>query len=124
MDEFHSKEIADLLSDVVAVSSINIGENSDLDYGEYSVQQIRKSRLAVVFFKDASEWALPFTQQIWKMAGGASSPTPILLIGDEENEANTNKKFNAPKVFSKIVNRDLVPLEIKATYDKVCAAAV
>ena len=53
------------------------------------------------------------------MIGGASSNTPILLIGDDAKEANRDKQFNAPKAISKIVAKDLIALEIKATYDKV-----
>ena len=51
--------------------------------------------------------------------GGASSHTPILLIGDDEPDENMNKKFTAPKIISLIVAGDLIPLEIKVQYDKV-----
>jgi len=72
---------------------------------------MEKSKLGVIYFREASDWALPFIQQIWKMAGGASSGTPLLLIGDDSLEANQVKKFNAPKVVSKIVAKDLIALE-------------
>ena len=71
-----------------------------------------------MYFKETSDWALPFAQQIWKKVGGASSHTPILLIGDEDPETNMNKKFKAPKVISLIVSGELIPLEIKVNYDK------
>ena len=119
LDDEDTKEITDLLNDVVLVESLIISQDRDEDYGEKVVQQIKKSKLAVIYFKEASDWALPFIQQIWKMIGGASSNTPVLLIGDDAIEANRDKQFNAPKAISKIVAKDLIALEIKATYDKV-----
>ena len=119
LDETEADEIIDMLSDIVDVSKLNIIQDSDLDYSEYCSQQISKSKLAVVYFKETSDWALPFTQQVWKKVGGASSHTPILLIGDEDPEENMNKKFTAPKIISLIISGDLIPLEIKVQYDKV-----
>jgi hypothetical protein len=118
LDDSEAAEVVDMLSDIVPVEKLNIVQDSDLDYSELCAQQISKSKLAVVYFKESADWALPFTQQIWKRIGGASSHTPILLIGDEDPESNTNKKFKAPKVVSLIVAGELIPLEIKVQYDK------
>ena len=118
LDESEADEIIDMLSDIVDVSKLNIIQDSDMDYSEFCSQQINKSKLAVVYFKETADWALPFTQQVWKKVGGASSHTPILLIGDEDPDINLNKKFNAPKIISLIVSGDLIPLEIKVQYDK------
>ncbi|WP_317899876.1 hypothetical protein [Aurantibacillus circumpalustris] len=119
LDESEANEIMDMLSDIVPVERLSIVQDSDMDYSEYCTQQIGKSKLAVVYFKESGEWALPFTQQVWKKIGGASSHTPILLIGDEDPERNFNKKFKAPKVMSLIIAGELIPLEIKMSYDKV-----
>jgi hypothetical protein len=119
LDEGEADGIIDMLSDIVDVSKLNIIQDSDMDYSEFCSQQISKSKLAVVYFKETADWALPFTQQVWKKVGGASSHTPILLIGDEDPDINMNKKFNAPKIISLIVSGDLIPLEIKVQYDKV-----
>jgi len=118
LDEGEADGIIDMLSDIVDVEKLNIVQDSDMDYSEFCSQQISKSKLAVVYFKETSDWALPFAQQIWKKVGGASSHTPILLIGDEDPEINLNKKFKAPKVISLIVAGELIPLEIKVNYDK------
>jgi hypothetical protein len=118
LDEGEADGIVDMLSDIVDVEKLNIVQDSDMDYSEFCSQQISKSKLAVVYFKETSDWALPFAQQIWKKVGGASSHTPILLIGDEDPETNMNKKFKAPKVVSLIVAGELIPLEIKVNYDK------
>jgi hypothetical protein len=119
LDENEANEIIDMLSDIVPVEKLSIIQDSDMDYSEYCSQQIGKSKLAVVYFKESAEWALPFAQQVWKKIGGASSHTPILLIGDEDPDTNSNKKLKVPKVISLIVAGELIPLEIKVQYDKV-----
>lgn len=119
LDEIEANEIIDMLSDIVPVEKLNIIQDSDTDYSELCKQQISKSKLAVIYFKESADWALPFAQQVWKKIGGATSHTPILLIGDIDPQTNTNKKFAAPKVISLIVAGELIPLEIKIQYDKV-----
>lgn len=119
LDEIEANDILDMLSDIVPVEKLNIIQDSDTDYSELCKQQISKSKLAVIYFKESADWALPFAQQVWKKIGGATSHTPILLIGDIDPQTNTNKKFNAPKVISLIVAGELIPLEIKIQYDKV-----
>lgn len=118
LDEAEANEIIDLLSDIVPVEKLNIIQDSETDYSELCKQQIPKSRLAVIYFKESADWALPFAQQVWKKIGGATTHTPILLIGDTDPDTNTDKKFSAPKVISLIVEGALIPLEIKVQYDK------
>lgn len=119
LDENEANEIIDMLSDIVPVEKLNIIQDSDTDYSELCKQQISKSKLAVIYFKESADWALPFAQQVWKKIGGATTHTPILLIGDMDPDTNMNKKFSAPKVISLIVAGELIPLEIKVQYDKV-----
>lgn len=119
MDETEVAEIADMLSDVVPAQIMSISQDNDEDQGEASVEKIHKSKLAVVYFKESADWALPFVQQIWKRVGGASSPTPILLVGTDDPNSNAGKKFSAPKVTSIVVNQFMIPLEIKAQFDKI-----
>jgi hypothetical protein len=122
LDDYDAEEVSDMLSDIIPIEKLNIVQDSEMDYSEFCAQQIGASKLAVVYFKESSDWALPFAQQIWKKIGGASSHTPILLIGDEDPETNMNKKFKAPKVVSLIVAGELIPLEIKVQYDKIIEA--
>jgi hypothetical protein len=124
LDENEANEIIDMLSDIVPVEKLNIIQDSDVDYSELCKQQISKSKLAVIYFKESADWALPFAQQVWKKIGGATTHTPILLIGDEDPDTNSNKKFNAPKVISMIVAGELIPLEIKVNYDKVIESKI
>jgi hypothetical protein len=124
LDETESAEILDLLSDVVSAEHMQIVQDSDIDYSEFCYQQIGKSKLAVVYFKESADWALPFAQQIWKKLGGAASPVPILLIGDDDPDTNVNKQFKAPKVVSLVVSGILIPLEIKVNYDKAIGGKI
>lgn len=118
IDDLTAEEITDMLSDVTQIEKLSIEQDSDTDYAELSSQQIAQSKLAVVYFKDSAEWAIPFAQQIWKKVGGAAAKTPILVIGDEDPDTNKSKGFKAPKVISMIMAGELIPLEIKVQYDK------
>jgi len=118
-DENTASEITDMLSDVTEIEKLLIDQDSGDDYSEITSQQMLKSKLAVVYFKESADWAIPFAQQVWKKIGGASASTPILVIGDEDPDTNKDKKFSAPKVVSMIVSGELIPLEIKVQYDKL-----
>ncbi len=119
VDEVDAGEIVDMLNDVVPIENLNIIQDDDVDYSELCKQQIPQSKLAVVYYKLTSEWAFPFTQQVWKKIGGASSTTPILLIGDEDPNAKNPKKLVAQRVITMLVPGALIPLEIKVQYDKI-----
>jgi len=118
LDELQSNEISEMLSDIVPVEKLNIIQDSDIDYSELCKQQVPKSKLAVIYFKNSGDWALPFAQQLWRNIGGATTHTPILLIGDTDPEENIGRKFIVPKVISLIIDGELIPLEIKVQYDK------
>jgi hypothetical protein len=118
IDDLTAEEITDMLSDVTQIEKLAIEHDSDTDYAELSSQQINKSKLAVVYFKDSADWAIPFAQQIWKKIGGAAATTPILVIGDEDPDTNKAKGFKAPRVISMVMAGELIPLEIKVQYDK------
>ncbi len=108
-----------MVADVIEVKKIEITLSDDVDYSELVVQQIKKSRMVVVYYKYASDWALPFVQQVWKKVGGASSNVPILFIGDSNIKDNQLINFEAPKVISQVVSQELIPIEIKVQFDKI-----
>jgi len=119
LDEDAVKNIIDLLDDIASLQLLNIILSSNTDYSELVAQQIGKSGLTVIFFKRSSKWALPFTQQIWKKIGGASSGATILLIGDGNHEQNMKISFAAPNVTFMAIAEELIPLEIKVQFDKL-----
>jgi hypothetical protein len=119
LDEKETNAIVEMLSDIVSIEKLNIIQDSETDYTELCKQQIAISKLAVIYFKESADWAIPFAQQVWSKIGGATSHTPIVLIGDKDPETNKDKKLKAPKVISLIISGELIPLEIKVQYDKL-----
>ncbi len=74
--------------------------------------------MAVIYFYGA-DWAMPFIKQVWKEVGGASSPTPMMLVGENDPQTNMARIFKAPKVTSTIVSKAEVPEVVKEAYIKV-----
>lgn len=118
-DEQDAQLVTDKLSLEYPVEIMNIMPDSPDQYRELSTQQITKSKLAVVYFKYAADWALPFIKQIWKEVGGASSPTPLFLVGENDPPSNLVRTFKAPKVVSTVVSKEEVPKEVKKVYTTV-----
>jgi hypothetical protein len=118
-DESDAGRITDLISEYYPIETLNIMPDGDESYREKSAQQIPRSKLAVVYFKYAADWAIPFVKQIWKEIGGASSPTQIMLVGENDPVSNASRIFKAPKVVSSIVAKEEVPEEVKKVYVKV-----
>lgn len=119
LDSDTANDVISLVADVVNIKKLEIQLSIDVDYAELVTQQIKKSNLVVIYFKNTADWALPFVQQVWKKTGGASSATPILFIGDANNPLNAKIEFEAPKVTSLIVPHEIMPIEIKVQYDKL-----
>jgi Domain of unknown function (DUF4062) len=118
-DEQEAMAITDKISIEYPVELMNILPDGEEEYRMKSTQQIPKSKLAVVYFKYSADWALPFIKQVWKQIGGASSPTPLMLVGEDDPQSNLARYFKAPKVVSSIVPKDTVPEEVKKVYVKV-----
>lgn len=118
-DEGDAARITDLIGEHYPIEILNIMPDGEESYREKSAQQIPKSKLAVVYFKYAADWAIPFVKQIWKEIGGASSPTQIMLVGENDPASNASRVFKAPRVVSSIVPKEEVPEEVKKVYARV-----
>jgi class 3 adenylate cyclase len=118
-DEQEARHIIDELSLELPVETMNILPDGEESYREMSSQQIPKSKLAVVYFKYAADWALPFIKQIWKQVGGASSPTPMFLVGEDDPHSNMARNFKAPRVISSIVPKETIPAEVKKVFSNL-----
>lgn len=118
-DELDANIIIEKLSLEFPVETMNILPDGEDAYREMSMQQIPKSKLAVVYFKYAADWALPFIKQIWKQVGGASSPTPMFLVGEDNPQSNLARNFKAPRVTSSIIPKETIPAEVKKEYSKL-----
>ncbi len=119
LDSYNAKEIIEMLQDVSPPETLVIEPSSRTDYEKYIAKQVNNSMLTVVYFKYANEWAIPFMQQIWKISGGASIPGQFLLIASKNTANIQNLEFEAPKTSFKIVDDELIPLEIKVVFDKI-----
>ncbi|MES2287108.1 MAG: hypothetical protein V4547_15560 [Bacteroidota bacterium] len=118
-DEKDADRIQMMLSGILKLVKLVIVQNSDIDYEEYAAQQMDVSKLSVIYYKNASDWALPFAQQIWKKVGGASAKSPILFISDADAVGTQTKGFIAPKVSCYNLPCELIPLEIKVHFDSL-----
>jgi class 3 adenylate cyclase len=118
-DEQDAQYIIDAISLEFPVETMNILPEGEDSYREMTTQQIPKSKLAVVYFKYAADWALPFIKQIWKQVGGASSPTPMFLVGEDDPRTNLARSFKAPRVISIIMPKETIPDEVKKVYGAV-----
>ncbi len=118
-DENETMRIQTMLSGILKFVKLVIIQNSDVDYEEYAAQQMNVSKLSVIYYKNASDWALPFVQQIWKKVGGAGAKSPILFISDAEATINNIKNFKAPRVSCFNLPCELIPLEIKVQFDSI-----
>jgi len=116
-DEKEAARVQMMLSGILKLVKLVIVQNSDIDYEEYAAQQMDVSKLSVIYYKNAADWALPFVQQIWKKVGGASAKSPLLFINDADAENITAKGFTAPRVTCFTLPCELVPLEIKVQFD-------
>ena len=119
LDEDSAKEIVNLVADVVYTEALEIILSEDVDYSELIIQQVKKSKLLVIYYKNTADWAKPFVKQVWKEIGGASSEVPILFIGDANIEENKDIEFDVPNVISVKSANDIIPLEIKVQFDKL-----
>ncbi len=118
-DEIDAQSITDYISNEFPVETMNILPDGEEEYKQLSTQQIPKSKLAVVYFKYAADWAIPFIKQVWKSVGGASSPTYLMLVGEDEPATNLARSFKAPKVVTTITSKKDVAAEIKKVYTHV-----
>ena len=119
LDEESAKEIANLVADVAYIETLEIILSEDIDYSELIIQQVQKSKLLVIYYKNTADWAKPFVKQVWKEIGGASSNVPILFIGDSNVEKNKGVEFDVPNVISVKTANDIIPIEIKVQFDKL-----
>jgi len=119
LDEDSAREIVNIIADVAYTEALEIILSKNIDYSELIIQQVKKSKLLVIYYKDTADWAKPFVKQVWKEIGGASSEVPILFIGDANIEENNYVEFDAPNVISVKTGNDIIPIEIKVQFDKL-----
>lgn len=119
IDQDSASEIIYLISDIINIKQLEIIISAQVEYADLIAQQVAKSKMVVIYYKNTIDWAIPFVQQVWKNVGGASSPVPILFIGDADIEKNRKSKTEIPRVVSLLVPHEFMPVEIKVHFDKL-----
>lgn len=92
--------------------------SSDVDYNTYISDQLAESKIGVVYYNYAGDWAVPFARQIWKDSGGNSSKTPLYITGNSEHAKEEDLSV-FKGIMDSTVNEQLrIPLDIKVFLDK------
>ena len=96
----------------------SFSNNLRLNYNTYIREQLAHSKIGVVYYNYAGDWAVPFARQIWKDTGGNSSHTPLLVAGNSEHaDPDEQKVFNG--IMDCTIDEQLrIPLDIKVFLDK------
>ena len=118
LDSDTATGIYNMLRDFLQVSRLGISMSSDMDYNTYITEQLADSKIGVVYYNYAADWAVSFARQIWKDSGGNSSHTPILVVGNS-NHAKVEDLAVLQDIMQSSINEQLrIPLDIKVFLDK------
>ncbi len=118
LDSESASDIFNMLKDFQKVIRLGISMSSDVDYNTYIRQQLATSKIGVVYYNYAGDWAVSFARQVWKDTGGNSSRTPILVVGNNEH-ANEKELSIFKGIMECAVDEQLrIPLDIKVFLDK------
>jgi WD40 repeat protein len=112
-------QVIEKLGEALKLTTLTVIPESDMDFREEAREKILKSKLAVIYFKESSDWAISFVKQMWKVVGGASSSTPFLLIGEDEPRRNRFIRFRAPQIGLEVVPTAEVLGKVEEVYARV-----
>jgi hypothetical protein len=115
-DRNEAEAITDFLANEIPLEVLMIEPSTQQEFRRKTVQQLPETKLAVIYFKNSGDWAIPFIKQIWKEVGGARAPNVFALVGDDDPETNLLRIFKAPKVISRITGRHRIADEIRSIY--------
>ena len=118
-DYTDAEALTDVLASEYPLEIMVIEPDKGAEARRSSVQQLQGARMAVVFFKHAADWAVPFVKEMWKDLGGAASPTQLVLLGDDDPRTNLLRSFKAPKVTSRIVSQPALAAEVAKEYQRL-----
>ena len=118
-DKLKADETQLLINDILKINPIYIDFSRQEDYASVCSESIKNSNLCVVFSKNSTEWAINFSQQVWKLIGGVSSQVPILVIFDKETISPKQVTLDVPNIFKLFTEDTLAGLEIKMFYEKL-----
>lgn len=118
LDNDTANGIYNMLRDFVSVQKLGINMSSGVDYNTYINEQLSDSKIGVVYYDYAGDWAVPFARQIWKDSGGNSSKTPITVIGNTDHAKTEDLSVLKDFMECNIDDKLRIPLDIKVFLDK------
>ena len=118
LDKDTASDICTMLGDIRKVTKLGISMSSEVDYNTYIRQQLAVSKIGVVYYNFAGDWAASFARQVWKDTGGQSGATPICVIGNIDHAKPEQLEiFNG--IMECAIDEQLrIPLDINMFLDK------
>ncbi len=118
LDNDTANDICTMLGDIRTVTKLGISMSSEVDYNTYIKQQLAVSKIGVVYYNFAGDWAVSFARQVWKDTGGQSGSTPICVIGNSDHAKPEQLQiFNG--IMECAIDEQLrIPLDINMFLDK------
>jgi hypothetical protein len=118
LDNDTANDICTMLGDIRKVTKLSISMSSEVDYNTYIKQQLAVSKIGVVYYNFAGDWAASFARQVWKDTGGQSGATPICVIGNSDHAKPKQLEiFNG--IMECAIDEQLrIPLDINMFLDK------
>ena len=118
LDSDSAIDIYNMLKDFQSVQKLGISISSGVDYNTFVLEQLADSKIGVVYYNYASDWAVSFAQQIWKDSGGQSSTTPLVIAANKQH-ADRKQIAVLQNIIDCIVDEQRrIPLDIKVFLDK------
>ena len=110
--------IYNMLKDFQKVQKLGISLSSGIDYNSFVLSQLAESKIGVVYYDCAGDWAVSFARQIWKDSGGNSAKTPLLIVGNSQHAKREQLSVLQDFVECIIDEQRRIPLDIKVFLDK------
>ena len=110
--------IFNMLKDFQKVQKLGVSLSSGIDYNSFVLSQLAESKIGVVYYDSAGDWAVSFARQIWKDSGGNSSRTPLLVAGNSAHAKKEDLSVLKNIVECAIDEQRRIPLDIKVFLDK------
>lgn len=118
LDSDTAADIYNMLRDFLKVKRLALNMSSGTDYGTYIFKQLSDSKIGVVYYNYAGDWAVPFARQIWKDSGGSSSKSPLVVAGNSQH-ATSDELVGLKGIMECVVDGQMrIPLDIKVFLDK------
>ena len=118
-DKKKAGDIQLIIDNLLKINPIYIDFSNEMNYASLCSESILNSTLCVVYSKNSTEWAVNFSQQVWKIIGGVSSNVPILTIFDKEFTSPGQVSLEVPNIYKLFTEDTLAGLEIKMFFEKI-----